>query len=126
RAHDPQSAASAAAREILYAPIEPDNDVVEFLAPHFCDRFKNDPFIIHDKKRGKALVAFGKIRYVADFADESLLRDTEEEKAYRKLWRRYFDAIAIKERTNPKCQRNFMPVRYWKHITEVGERAPLF
>jgi hypothetical protein len=117
------SANMPAPREILYAVIEPDNDLTEFLADHFCDRFKNDPFIIHDKKREKALVAFNREWYVTDFSNDGLLRCTEEEEEYRGLWRQYFDIMAIKERTNPRCQRNFMPLRYWKHITEVN-RTP--
>ena len=40
---------------VLYSPIEPQCDVVEFLAPHFCDRFKNEAFLIHDVRRGKPL-----------------------------------------------------------------------
>ncbi|MBR6500664.1 MAG: DUF4130 domain-containing protein [Firmicutes bacterium] len=27
--------------------------------------------------------------------------------------------MAIKERTNPSCQRNFMPKKYWEHLTEM-------
>jgi probable DNA metabolism protein len=109
--------------DLLYAAIEPDNDVVEFLATHFCDRFHEDPFLIHDIKRGKALAAYRKKWYVTDFPNDvsSLLKNTNEEEGYRTLWRQYFDTIAIRERTNPKCQRNFMPTRYWKHLTEVNK-----
>jgi probable DNA metabolism protein len=41
------------------------------------------------------------------------------EKEYQDLWKKYFETIAIKERTNPRCQKNFMPVRYWKNLTEL-------
>ena len=104
--------------DILYSPIEPDHDICEFLAKHFCDRFKNDPFIIHDKKRSKALIASGGDWYISEFTSENLPELAEDENDYRKLWKRYFDTIAIKERINPKCQKNFMPVRYWKNLTE--------
>ncbi|HNX60154.1 MAG TPA: DUF4130 domain-containing protein, partial [Spirochaetota bacterium] len=40
------------------------------------------------------------------------------EKEYRAMWRHYYREIAIPERTNPRCQKNFMPVRYWKYLTE--------
>jgi len=105
--------------DILYAPIEPDHDVCELLANHFCDRFKNDPFIIHDKKRAKALIASGGDWYISEFTSQSLPELTEDENAWQKLWKKYFNTIAIKERTNPRCQRNFMPVRYWKNLTEM-------
>ena len=43
---------------------------------------------------------------------------TEEEKTYQKLWQTYFKNIAIKERRNLKLQRQFIPTRYWKYLTE--------
>lgn len=106
--------------DVLYARIEPDNDVVELIAGHFCDRFKNEPFIIHDVKRGKALIAYRKKWYISQFDDEDIPELSADENDYRRLWKNYFENIAIRERTNPRCQKNFMPVRYWKHLTEVN------
>lgn len=105
--------------DVLYAEIEPDNDVLELLHTHFCDRFRNDPFIIHDIKRGKAMVAFQGKWYISEFHRENVPQVSKEEKQYRNLWKNYFDNIAIRERINPRCQKNFMPVRYWKHLTEI-------
>lgn len=105
--------------EILYAKIEPDNDVLEFLVYHFKDRYKNNPFIIHDEKRDKALVYGSGKWYITDFTDSSLLEFTESETEYQRLWKMYFETIAIRERVNPRCQRNLMPVRYWKNLTEI-------
>lgn len=106
--------------DILYARIEPDHDVVELTAGHFCDRYRNDPFIIHDVKRNKALVSYQGQWYISYFDDSDIPDVSADEKEYRRLWKNYFDNIAIKERTNPRCQRNFMPVRYWKHLTEIN------
>ncbi|MDR3295491.1 MAG: TIGR03915 family putative DNA repair protein, partial [Clostridiales Family XIII bacterium] len=108
------------AKSILYAPVDPDHDVVEFLAPHFCDRFKQEAFIIHDQKRSKALVSAAGEWYITDFRDADALTQTGAEAAYRKLWKEYFGAVAIKERNNPACQRRFMPARYWKNLTEFS------
>ncbi|MDR1067817.1 MAG: TIGR03915 family putative DNA repair protein [Clostridiales Family XIII bacterium] len=107
------------AREILYARIEPDNDVLEFLAPHFTDRFHSDPFIIHDLRRSKALISYGHEWYITELADEGLFERAADEDEIRALWRGYFDAMAIRERINPRCQRNMMPARYWKHLIEM-------
>lgn len=106
--------------DVLYSRIEPDNDVLELLHTHFCDRFRNDPFIIHDVRRNKALVAYQKRWYISEFNYSDIPEPSEEEQDYRKLWKNYFDNISIKERTNPRCQKNFMPVRYWKHLTEMN------
>ena len=105
--------------DVLYAEIEPDNDVLELIAGHFRDRFRNDPFIIRDLKRGKAIVAYGGHWYISGFTDDYVPEQSSEEQEYRNLWKNYFDNIAIKERKNPRCQRSFMPLRYWKHLTEV-------
>lgn len=103
---------------ILYSVIEPDHDVVEFLATHFCDRFKNEPFIIQDKRRGKALVAYHGQWYIRAFGKTEFASFSKEESGYRDLWKQYFKNMAIKERLNPRCQKNMMPVRYWKRLTE--------
>jgi len=105
--------------EILYCPLEPDHDILELIAGHFSDRFKCDPFIIHDKRRNKALVAQNNSWYITQFTDDNLPKLSENEKEYRRLWKSYFENIAIKERVNPRCQKNFMPVRYWKNLTEM-------
>lgn len=105
--------------DVLYARIEPDHDVIELTAHHFCDRYKNDPFIIHDVKRNKALIGYQRDWYITPFEESDVPELSADEKEYRRLWKNYFDNIAIKERLNPRCQRNFMPTRYWKNLTEM-------
>ncbi|MGN0702122.1 MAG: TIGR03915 family putative DNA repair protein [Lentihominibacter sp.] len=113
-------------REILYASIEPDNDVLELAAEHFAQRFKHDPLIIRDAARNKAVVAYGGCWYVTPL-EAGVLPDgssavlSENEKEFSSLWKTYFEHIAIKERINPRCQKNHMPARYWKNLTEVCE-----
>ncbi|MBE6030790.1 MAG: DNA metabolism protein [Clostridiales bacterium] len=104
---------------ILYAEVEPDNNILEFLAPHFSDRYKSEAFIIHDLKRDRAVISKGGRWYISEFKPEDVPDLHDDEIRYRALWRDYFDHIAIKERTNPRCQKQFMPVRYWKHLTEM-------
>lgn len=106
--------------EILYCLVEPDHDVLEFLADHFTDRFKNEPFIIHDKKREKALFSQNGEWYISPFQQINSLKDTENEAVYQTLWKQYFQTIAIEERINPRCQKRCMPVRYWKNLTEFN------
>lgn len=108
-------------REVLYARLEPDHDIVELMAPHFADRYKNDPFILHDIGREKAVFAQGGHWYVSELGREAWTELAPGELEYRKLWKQYFETIAIKERTNPACQKRCMPVRYWKHLTEFQQ-----
>jgi probable DNA metabolism protein len=105
--------------DVLYAPITPDHDVTQLLAHHFCDRFSQENFIIHDTRRNKALLSSQGEYVISAFAPEDLPPLSQEENQVRALWKTYFETIAIKERTNRKCQRNFMPVRYWQHLTEI-------
>ena len=42
----------------------------------------------------------------------------ERERAFRAMWRKYYQTIAIEGRTNPKCQSTHMPKRYRVVMTE--------
>lgn len=109
----------AGEKEILYAHIEPDHDVLELLGEHFTDRFRNDPFILHDIRREKGLFYQNGEWVISPLERKVFSNLPEEEREYRRLWQLYFNAIAIEQRANSRCQRNFMPVRYWKHLTEM-------
>jgi probable DNA metabolism protein len=37
---------------------------------------------------------------------------------YQTLWKSYFENISIKERKNLRLQRQHMPRRFWKYLTE--------
>lgn len=37
---------------------------------------------------------------------------------YEELWKGFFTAIAIKERSNPDCQRTHLPLHYQNHMPE--------
>lgn len=106
-------------REVLYASLTPDNDILELLADHFLERYQAEPFIIHDLKREKAIFAAGGQWYIAPLSKDVTVQLAQGEEFYRALWKHYFEAIAIKERTNPRCQRNFLPKKYWNHLTEM-------
>ena len=103
---------------ILYSPITPDNDVLEFLAPHFSDRYRYDAFVIHDKNRSKALFAYDKKWRIEPVENDLGQSYSECENNIRVLWKQYFETMAIKERVNPKLQRQFVPVRYRSHLPE--------
>lgn len=106
-------------QDILYAAITPDHDVVSLLAAHFSDRFRQENFVIHDTRRKKALLYNQGKSIIAPFEYEKLPSLADEEILVRSQWKTYFETIAIKERTNKKCQGNFMPVRYWENLTEI-------
>lgn len=104
--------------DILYAPIEPDHNVIALVAPHFKERLSSENFIIHDTKRGIAVFYNKKEWVVKDIEnpDPYLVREVEE--SYEDLWKVYFNSISIKGKTNIKLQKRNMPMRYWKYLTE--------
>jgi len=45
----------------------------------------------------------------------------EDEKDMQRLWKLFYDTIAIKERYNPRCRMNFMPKRTWDLLPEMQD-----
>lgn len=45
----------------------------------------------------------------------------ETELGYRKLWKQFYNTIAIEARYNPKCRMTHMPKRYWENMTEMQD-----
>lgn len=103
---------------IYYASIEPDNNIVELLAPHFADRFAMQKWMIHDTKRNLAAVYNLQDWYVTEFDFDGIPALDKEQLRYEELWKTFYDNIAIAARVNPKLQKGLMPKRYWKNILE--------
>ena len=101
----------------LYGPFSPDNDICDLLAPHFRARLQKYPFVIHDVKRKKACVFDGENTFVAPLTAAEVVLSADED-AWRKLWRTYYKSVNIPSRERLKQMRGYMPVRYWKHLTE--------
>lgn len=103
---------------ILYSTIEPDHNIIGLVAPHFANRMKNEHWVIHDVKRGIG-VFYNKKEWVIkeiEIKNPLILREDEED--YQDLWKTYFNAIAIENKTNLKLQKSNMPMKYWKHLVE--------
>ncbi|MCL2383001.1 MAG: TIGR03915 family putative DNA repair protein [Oscillospiraceae bacterium] len=103
-----------------YAPIHPDNNVIEIVGKHFVKRLPTQNFILHDKNRNISFVYDTKEFRVMDVPNSLEIPEySEEEKLYQTLWKTFFKTIAIKERTNKKLQMQFMPKKYWKDLIEM-------
>ncbi|MBM7582043.1 putative DNA metabolism protein [Caldicoprobacter guelmensis] len=103
---------------IFYAPIEPDFNILGIIAPHFKRRMPTQDWIIHDVKRKLAAFHSQGQYAILPFEFKEALPLDDEEFDYQTLWKEYFQNIAIKSRINPRLQRQFMPVRYWKYLIE--------
>lgn len=103
---------------IYYASMEPDYNIAALLAPHFAKRLADQNWVIHDVRRNIAAV-FNRTEWaVVEAATAMQFTRDRNETEYQKLWRQYFKSIAISSRINPRLQRRFMPVRYWRHLVE--------
>lgn len=106
---------------VLVGEIEPKNYVLPLMAEHFCQRFPEERFLIHDKTHGMGLVYQPYHFAVIPIGHLELPEANEEEKAFRRLWQLFYDTIEIKARHNPKCRMNLMPKHYWKYMTEFND-----
>ena len=106
---------------VLVSVIEPKNYVLPLLMGHFCTRFHDESIMIYDKTHHMVLLGQngqGKIAYLDEFTPaEADARELE----MRRMWKHFYDAIAIKERYNPRCRMGHMPKRYWANMTEFWE-----
>lgn len=114
---------------IFFAPISPDYNVIALVANHFKARYADQQWIIYDTKRKFGL--FYDLKKVTEITfpeDTSPVNETgrlkpeqldQQEKMYQQMWKDYFKTMAIKERINLKLQKQHMPKRYWKYLTEM-------
>jgi probable DNA metabolism protein len=103
----------------LYARIEPEADIIRFLAPHFVQRVGDRPWMIHDLRRSlAALYDLRTWRLLRDITLSDSPRFTDAEHECSDLWRRYFQRLAIEPRHNPKLQQKHVPLRRRKHMLE--------
>lgn len=105
-------------KNLYYASIHPDNNIVEPLGHHFIRRLPTQNFIIHDKTRNICLLYNGKEYQIIDSTHIKIPDISEEEQKYQELWKLFFKTIAISERKNPRCQMQYMPKKYWKDLIE--------
>jgi len=105
---------------LYYAPIHPDNNVIEIVGEHFVRRLANQNFILHDKNRNIAFTYNTKEYSIIQVSADFHIPDySEEEKLYQTLWKTFFKTIAIKERTNKRLQMQYMPKKYWQDLVEM-------
>ena len=108
---------------ILYSKIGPKNNILTFLMPHFADRFATENFMIYDDNRGLlGLHPAGRSWYlmqgVEDLERAEQFRLSDKEEAYQELFCYFCRKIAIKERSNPKLQKNMLPLRFQEYMVE--------
>lgn len=106
------------ANGVLVSTIEPKNMVLPIIAPHFCERYPNERFVLYDKTHSMALLHQKGEWEIANVEAFHMPEPDEEERKYRALWRLFYDTIEVEGRHNPRCRMGHMPKRYWRFMTE--------
>ncbi|SNX53116.1 TIGR03915 family putative DNA repair protein [Thermoanaerobacterium sp. RBIITD] len=102
---------------LYYAKIHPDYNVLCLIVPHFASRFQNQYFMINDIRRNITAIYDKNDWIITDMLPENIMLTNDEEN-YENLWKVYYENIAIKERKNPRLQRQNMPKKYWDLLVE--------
>lgn len=119
-----------AADGTYFAAVEPEKNALPLIVSHFRDRFSDQRWLIwdigrtygfyyngHDEVQRVTIDNAGNLPHLTSGRlDESLM--APDEALFQSLWKTYFQSICIRERINPRKQRQDMPVRYWKYLTE--------
>ena len=103
---------------MLAGEIRPKNRVLPLLQYHFHDRMYNEIFLLYDRPHREALVHRPGQWAILPLEEFKMAAPSASEAQYRRLWKRFYDTIEIKERHNPTCRRTQMPMRYWDTMTE--------
>ncbi len=123
---DDPAAGSHGAGATYFAPVSPRYNALPLAIPWFRDRFRDQKWLIYDIKRRYGF--YYDLETVTEITmeddahllggrlDEAMM--AEDEKLFQSLWKSYFDSMAIKERINPRLQRQHMPRRFWHLLTE--------
>ena len=110
---------------ILYARMDPKNQVLTCIAPHFADRLPQENWLIYDgTHRVFAVHQVGKswVLLSGEEADISRIeRFSEEESEIQKLWKGFFKSISVQERESYTRQRQHLPLWYRKNMVEFEQ-----
>ena len=103
---------------VLVGEIAPKNRVRPLLRPHFCARYPEESFVLYDRTHREALFYRPRRWAIVPLEAFRAAAPGREERDFRRLWRRFYDTIAIEGRENPRCRMTQMPKRFWGTMTE--------
>jgi probable DNA metabolism protein len=112
---------------IYFSGIDPIYDVLPLVLDHFRTRFADQQWLLYDLKRNYGAFYNKKSVEEVELTSSEIDRQTgkanenvlnEDDAIYQTLWKSYFEHINIKERKNLRLQRQHMPRRFWKYLTE--------
>jgi len=104
----------------LYAKVETKFNIVYFLGKHFLKRLNNQNFIIHDIKRELAFIKSDSFTGMQSVASFDIPQYSKDEEKFQKLWKTFFDSVAIESRRNEKLQSQWVPLIHRVYMNEFN------
>ncbi|MCL2473177.1 MAG: TIGR03915 family putative DNA repair protein, partial [Treponema sp.] len=107
---------------VYIARCAPDHFTLPALAEHFFLRFGETPWVIIDEKRKLCLYRKRDCQPILIPSDSAFISAPEPNAAddpWENLWRLYHRSVNNESRKNVKLQRQFMPERYRKYLSEL-------
>lgn len=105
-----------------YAALAPDHRVLQLIAPHFANRFRDQQWVIHDCRHGEGIV-YDRHRQqwlLLPMETSAQPELTPQEEQFQQLWQSYFATLAIEERKNLKLQQGKVPLKVRPWLVEFG------
>ena len=103
--------------------LAPNKTKQAILRRHFCERYHNETFFLYDRTHREALLYSGGVSRIVPLNHFEMAQPDEVEAGYRRLWRRFYDTVAIEARKNEKLRMTHMPKRYWGMMTEFQDES---
>ena len=112
--------------DIYFSLISARYNVLPLAIPYFKNRFADQKWIIYDSGRDYGF--FYDMRQMSEIRlnHDAPLKDgrlddealAENERLFQESWQKYYQALSIKERHNPKLHRQNVPQRFWRFLHE--------
>lgn len=107
---------------ILFAKIEPENQILTCIAEHFANRLPLENWLIYDVTHKMTLVHQREKKWFVVMGEEPNSEKTTvyscKEKQMEELWKGVCESISIEERENNRLQRQHLPLKYRKYMVE--------
>jgi probable DNA metabolism protein len=109
------------------ALISPRYDVLPMIRRHFESRYADQHWIIYDVGRDYGICYDTRrtceVRLDVKALKVSGVPGMDDERLCQALWRRYYNAVNIDARNNPRLHLSQLPRRYWRFLTEKQASA---
>lgn len=111
------------ADNLFFSVIEPDHNVLPLITTHFKNRYSCQRWLIYDTKRKYGIYYDLKTLQEINISSQAGTHGLsialhENELLCQQLWKNYFKRTNNAARKNTKLHIQFLPKRYWKHLTE--------